>query len=1008
MRRVRRAVVVSILLATGLAITYITSSELSAAPLPSTALTQAPAWLTKAIEPASRVPVLSRIAQRVRPAQSGAQQPNGASGRGGRPNNATVQTDKADYRPGEIVHITGSNWQPLETVLLHFVEWSNDPNATIDEHPDLYAIVDPKGNFSNDQFSPDEKDVNVGFTLTATGLISGLTAQTTFTDANPSANLDQCANDPSPSPNSDGCNSDATQWVNGNLGASKSVYVEGDSIPYRTRFASLATQGSHTVIIEWDTTKSSTHAIDYLTTFNQSVLNANPCLGVSGCSTFSTFAIPADPQVTGATPPVTPIAGVFRLYGGTITAVSGYSGGALFPSGDQSRRITITFTASVANPVLAWGGHIATRTDWGSGNSAVAISGSPYHTRLIDLDGSGGNQDRSLSAAAVIFPGSITIKKDAVPNNAQDFSFTTTGGLLPATFSLDDDSDSTLSNTQSYTNILNFTTYTVAETAVANWAQSFASPPCSVTSPNGGSTSTNGATVTINLAEGENVTCTFVNTAQNSHLSITKAATESGYSAVGDVIHYTIIATNDGDTTLAAVTVTDSQVSNLSCTPANGSSLAPGATMTCTASHTITQADIDAGSFFNQACVDDGAGGAAQVCADVTTPGTSNPALSITKVATESGYSAVGDVIHYTIVAKNTGNTTLAAVTVTDPQVSNLSCTPANGSSLAPNATMSCTASHTVTQADIDAGSFFNQACVDDGAGGADKKCADVTTPGTRNPALSITKVATESSYSAVGDVIHYTIVAKNTGNTTLAAVTITDTLAALGTCTPANGSPLAPGTTMTCTASHTIVQADLAAGHYLNTACVDDGPGGAAQVCANADVPRTFVNVSGSYPTATTCQQFIGNTVQPQEDGQYSVKGGKINQANPGVIFYYSRWTPDNSSAYINQAILAPSGFTTTMAVQQVTLYRASNCSAAPGQAAGVNFMSDPNALLLTGLQPGLEYVVGVKYSVSSLAGATAPASSQNIVYQFQTRDGVNPSLIVSKDENGFTLTKK
>src|SRR5205823_2946391 len=119
---------------------------------------------------------------------------------------------------------------------------------------------------------------------------------------------------------------------------------------------------------------------------------------------------------------------------------------------------------------------------------------------------------------------------------------------------------------------------------------------------------------------------------------------------------------------------------------------------------------------------------------------------------TESGFSAVGDVIHYTIVAKNTGNTTLASVTVTDSQVSDLVCVPANGSSLAPGATLNCTASHTITQADIDAGSFYNQACVDDGAGGAAQKCADVTTPGTQSSAFSITKLATESGFSAVGD----------------------------------------------------------------------------------------------------------------------------------------------------------------------------------------------------------------------------------------------------------------
>src|SRR4051812_20357778 len=144
--------------------------------------------------------------------------------------------------------------------------------------------------------------------------------------ANPAANLDQCANDPAPSPSSDGCNTSATDWVNGNLGASKSVYQEGDSIPYRLSLDNL-TLATHTVIIEWDTTKSGKHAIDSLTTVNASVTNADPSLGVTGGSGFTTFPIPADPQVTGAG--VTPPGGVFRLYGGTITSVSAYS----YPNG---------------------------------------------------------------------------------------------------------------------------------------------------------------------------------------------------------------------------------------------------------------------------------------------------------------------------------------------------------------------------------------------------------------------------------------------------------------------------------------------------------------------------------------------------------------------------------------------------------------------------------------------------------------------------------------------------
>src|SRR5205814_9463552 len=110
--------------------------------------------------------------------------------------------------------------------------------------------------------------------------------------------------------------------VNGSVGASKAVYFEGDSMPYRMTFDSL-TLASHTVTIEWDTTKSGKHALDYLTSFDRTVATANPCLGVASCSTFSSFPIPADPQVTGAG--VTPVPGNFRLYGGTITGVSAYS-----------------------------------------------------------------------------------------------------------------------------------------------------------------------------------------------------------------------------------------------------------------------------------------------------------------------------------------------------------------------------------------------------------------------------------------------------------------------------------------------------------------------------------------------------------------------------------------------------------------------------------------------------------------------------------------------------------
>jgi uncharacterized repeat protein (TIGR01451 family) len=349
--------------------------------------------------------------------------------------------------------------------------------------------------------------------------------------ANPSANLDQCANGQAPSPASDGCNGTAgTDWVNGNLGASKAVYLEGDSIPYRLTFDNLSLS-SHTVIIEWDTTKSSKHAIDYIDSYNQSVLDANPCLGVSGCNpfSFSTFAIPADPQVTGGG--VTPIAGNLTIFGGTITSVSPYSyaDGTGFV-GDKSARIAVTFTASVANPVLAWGGHIASRADWGLTESAVSIPGSPYHTRLIDLDGAGGNQDRSLSEDAVIFPGFIHIVKNTTGGNE---TFGYTAGPSPlANFSI-----TTVGGTghQDFDNITNFQTYTVTENAPPlHWV--FDSLNCTVASPNGGTQQVSSMTATIALREGEEVTCTYANHHAVNSPSIATLLSDDSIT-VGSTIH---------------------------------------------------------------------------------------------------------------------------------------------------------------------------------------------------------------------------------------------------------------------------------------------------------------------------------------------------------------------------------------------------------------------------------------------------------------------------------------
>ena len=89
---------------------------------------------------------------------------------------ATVKTDAADYPPGTTVNISGSGWQPGETVILTLVE-----SPLIDTHGPFTAIADANGNISDSSFVTDTHDVNIKFSLTAVGLVSQ--ARTTFTDA---------------------------------------------------------------------------------------------------------------------------------------------------------------------------------------------------------------------------------------------------------------------------------------------------------------------------------------------------------------------------------------------------------------------------------------------------------------------------------------------------------------------------------------------------------------------------------------------------------------------------------------------------------------------------------------------------------------------------------------------------------------------------------------------------------------------------------------------------------
>src|SRR5262249_54348718 len=157
----------------------------------------------------------------------------------------------------------------------------------------------------------------------------------------------------------------------------------------------------------------------------------------------------------------------------------------------------------------------------------------------------------------------------------------------------------------------------------------------------------------------------------------------------------TYVVTNTGNVTLLGqVTVTDDRLIVL-CPPT--SSLAPGASITCTASYSVTQADLDAGQIVNRAFASSGS--VTSPTETVTVGAKRKPLLSVVKASPTTSLSAP-QTVGYSYLVKNEGNITVTGIALADSEATGLSC-PAT--SLAPGLSMTCTATHVFTQAELDA-----------------------------------------------------------------------------------------------------------------------------------------------------------------------------------------------------------------------------------------------------------------------------------------------------------------
>ena len=322
----------------------------------------------------------------------------------------------------------------------------------------------------------------------------------------------------------------------------------------------------------------------------------------------------------------------------------------------------------------------------------------------------------------------------------------------------------------------------------------------------------------------------------NGHLVITKSTTSEPANgkayALGETITYKIIVKNDGNLTIKGIEVTDELTGNIGDKAWKIEELAPGKLEEFTASYTVTEKDILAGSVVNEATakgtspdpenpdvpVDPGEK------EDPTDP--ANGHLNITKTTTStpangSAY-ALGETITYQITVKNDGNLTIKDIEVTDELTGNTGDKAWKIDSLSPDESKVFTAEYKVTEADILKGEVHNEATAKGKSPDPEKPDVPVD-PGTKDeptvkaePSLFVDKEANQKAGGyALGEEISYTIRVLNNGNVTISSITVTDEMTGLSETIPT----LAVGEEKTFTTTHKVTEADILKGKILNVA---------------------------------------------------------------------------------------------------------------------------------------------------------------------------------------------
>ncbi|SFJ13457.1 hypothetical protein SAMN04515648_2819 [Phyllobacterium sp. CL33Tsu] len=261
------------------------------------------------------------------------------------------------------------------------------------------------------------------------------------------------------------------------------------------------------------------------------------------------------------------------------------------------------------------------------------------------------------------------------------------------------------------TNVAVGSKYTFSESA-PNKSSAEYLPEYSCTNATGGSTEglPSGKRTSFDLTPvaGDDITCIFKNTPYRYAMTVAKTITSGDlYSNVGDKINYSYTITNSGNVAITdTININDDKISSVTCPSLPVGGLLPNASIACSASYTVVQADLDANKVTNTAAAATSKFSSPKVSATAYRL----PVMGLDIKITPNPYSAVGEKIVYKYTVTNTGNGTITKpIVVTDDRYT-VKCDPLPPGGLPAKATLTCTAEYTIKQDDLDTGKIVNTA----------------------------------------------------------------------------------------------------------------------------------------------------------------------------------------------------------------------------------------------------------------------------------------------------------